>query len=155
MKITSQYLRARLVDLGVDAKFIQNTDNAYFCPSLEWLRGDFSEACFEAFKDREYTVEANDCDDFAVTAMALARRGNMQRRGAREGIAFGLVDLFIDAATTINGVAGPGRHETNLVLCTVPDGPEPVWFLFEPQNRNVSKWTDYAPMDLSPDNVRF
>ena len=147
--ITGYELLQRVTALGfTDVKIFRDAN--YFLPSREWLGNTFApflKSEFWAYQ-RAYIKSKFDCEDFAFEAQLEADIDRyVQSRAAKfalkaatrslvanseigdAGHAFLYVEVGLYPGKSLNGVAGPGGHATN--LCLHPDGSAT---LFEPQN---------------------
>lgn len=105
-------------------------DREYACPAADYIAGDFAK-WFWAEQYRRgvatWKAEKNDCDNFAVRALAdmgIAHATTERQTG--KGLAFGLFFYQPDGGTSL--------HAINFAIIRGPDGTHhPVWFEPQPQ----------------------
>jgi hypothetical protein len=102
----------------------------YALPTRAWLQKVFAPALRadqERLGIRKYVLARNDCSDFSIHAMSLARVCHALSGSGEVAFAFGTVDYFRD----IPGEFLPGGHRINLTFVKEGDIYRPVFF--EPQ----------------------
>lgn len=128
--LTSGDIQKLLDAAGCGGAFLRFIlDRAYALPAVDYIQRDFA-AWFWAEQYRRgiatWSAEKNDCDNFAVRALAdlgIAHARSAQHTGA--GLAFG---LFIYAPDGQHGL-----HAINFAIVGGPTGPHVVWFEPQPQ----------------------
>lgn len=110
----------------------------YACPTREWLETTFATAYradLERVGARKYVRRRNDCVDFSLYAMAMARMSHNLTSDSSSALAFGAVDYLKDYPDSI-----PLGHRINLVV-VMERGFYRVVF-FEPQLPGIVELSD-------------
>ena len=110
----------------------------YSCPTRDWLQNDFGPALkrdLDRLGVAKYVPVRNDCTDFSLYSMALARLSHNLSTTAQSALAFGTVDYMHE----VDG-ALPEGHRTNLAVVFENGVYVPVFF--EPQLQQIITLTE-------------
>ena len=133
--VSSKEFRKALEEEGF-RDFQSAFDRDVNCPSIEWLKNDFS--AYMSNIDMPGFEEAADCDDWSMFAKVMAGYAN-GLSGSKVGVAFAVVKITIFPGCEFNEMPGPGTHLTNAVML---DTGEIV--AYEPQTQTIASFKDAA-----------
>ena len=132
MEVKGEQIRKELTDMGF--KTIVLWDNNYFCPSEDWLKGEFSPYLWH-HKPVMNEVKYN-CKNISRWAVVQADDCFRISKVVPDGVgahSFGQVGLRVGFGMDLNGIYADGFttcHSTNIVRLN-----SGIWMFYESQNQ--------------------